>query len=234
MVGFVRVVRFSCGEVNMRIDTPARIGLPEMFHTTPATTGVFDGDGEVRGLLASGDVIGALQHVMQRHGASVYRYCREALRDATLADDVHQQVFIEAFRDLPRFESRSTVRTWLFAIARHRVLDAARVRSRTQARTEDAEVHETADLQPMAGESIDEARLREALVASLGELDPHVRSAVLLHYQQGFTFAEVAAMSGEKPGTVQARVTRALPQLRARIEAYLADRPGASARRGAR
>jgi RNA polymerase sigma-70 factor (ECF subfamily) len=207
------------------MDTTARICMPAMLDATPATTGALDADGEVRGLLANGDVMGALHHLMQRHGAAVYRYCRGALHDATLADDVHQQVFIEAFRDLPKFQGRSTVRTWLFAIARHRVLDAARARSRTQARTENAEVHEAPDPRPLAGESIDEARLREALVASLGELDPHVRTAVLLRYQQGFTFAEVAAMCGEKPGTVQARVTRALPQLRARIEAHLAGRP---------
>jgi DNA-directed RNA polymerase specialized sigma24 family protein len=46
-----------------------------------------------------------------------------------------------------------------------------------------------------------------------------MRTAVLLRYQQGFTFAEMARICGEKPGTLQARVARALPLLRAWIEA---------------
>jgi RNA polymerase sigma-70 factor (ECF subfamily) len=103
-----------------------------MLSTTHETIRVNDPDRDVRGLVGAGDVRGALHHLMRRHGAAVYRYCREALRDGALADDVHQQVFIEAFRDLPRFEGRSTVRAWLLAIARNRVLDAVRARSRAQ------------------------------------------------------------------------------------------------------
>jgi DNA-directed RNA polymerase specialized sigma24 family protein len=45
------------------------------------------------------------------------------------------------------------------------------------------------------------------------------RTAVLLHYQQGFTFEEMAVICGEKPGTLQARVARALKALRACVEA---------------
>src|SRR5262249_11547038 len=91
---------------------------------------VADPDSDVLGLVANGDMKGALRRLMQRHGTSVYRYCREALRDRALAEDVQQQVFVSAFRDLPKFSGRSTVRTWLFAIARHRVLDAAKSRRR--------------------------------------------------------------------------------------------------------
>src|SRR5262249_39612715 len=81
-----------------------------------------DPDADVLALVGR-DTRVALHHLMQRHGRAVYRYCRIALGDAVLADDVHQQVFIEAFRDLPGFAGRSTLRTWLLGIARHRVLD---------------------------------------------------------------------------------------------------------------
>src|SRR5580765_5241502 len=91
-----------------------------------------DPDSDVVALVANGDMTGAIRRLMQRHGTAVYRYCREALRDATLADDVQQQVFIEAFRDLRSFNGRSSLRTWVFAIARHRVLDAAKARRRAQ------------------------------------------------------------------------------------------------------
>lgn len=189
--------------------------------SSPAAGSSRDPDSDVLGLVRSGDVTAALRWLMQRHGASVYRYCREALRDATLADDVHQQVFIAVFRDLPRFAGRSTVRTWLFAIARNRVLDAVKARGRVRVRIEEAEVAEALDPRPLPDDLVDDLRLREALVASLGELDEHVRTAVLLHYQQGFTFDEMAEICGEKPGTLGARVARALPRLRASIQSRL-------------
>jgi RNA polymerase sigma factor (sigma-70 family) len=198
-----------------------RIVMQTLRNATRFSIEADDLDGDVLILVGNGDVEGALRQLMQRHGAAVYRYCREALRDATLAEDVHQQVFIEAFRDLPRFEGRATVRTWLFKIVRNRVIDAGRSRSRRQSHLEEAEVQDPPDPRPLAGESIDDARLREPLVASLGELGHNLRAAVLLRYQQGFTFEEMAKICCEKPGTLQARVARALLQLRARIEARL-------------
>jgi RNA polymerase sigma-70 factor, ECF subfamily len=168
-----------------------------------------------------GDVVAAASRLRQRHGVAVYRYCREALRDAALADDVHQQVFLHVLRDLPRFAGRSMVRVWLFRIARNRVLDAAKRRGRTERRLVALEHVELHDLTPSPIDAIDDARLREALVASIGELDEPVRTALLLRYQQGFTFEQMAVICGERAGTLNARVTRALPRLRAKIEARL-------------
>lgn len=148
----------------------------------------------------------------------MYRYCREALRDASLADDVHQQVFIEAHRDLPRFKRRSTVRTWIFGIARHRVLDAAKSRRRSGTHIGNGDPTTVPDPRPPPGETIDDARLRQALRHCLARLKDRVRTAVLLRFQQGFTFEDMADVCQEKPGTLQAQVKRALPVLKLCIE----------------
>jgi len=177
-----------------------------------------DPDSDVIGLVANGDMTGALRTLMQRHGTSVYRYCREALRDRALAEDVQQQVFMAAFRDLPRFSGRSTVRTWLFAIARHRVLDAAKSRRRARSQVDGEGAADLPDPRPSPGERLDDVRLREALVACLQKLPAHVLTALLLRFQQGFTFEEMADVCQEKPGTLQAQVTRAMPSLRVCIE----------------
>jgi len=195
--------------------------MQAILNATRETINADDADDDICDLVDHGDVRGALRQLMQRHGAAVYRYCRTTLRDEALAEDVHQQVFIEAFRDLPRFEGRATVRTWLFTIARNRAIDAGRARTRRQSQLEEVEVQDAPDPRPLAGESLDDARLREALVASLDELGHDLRAAVLLRYQQGFTFEAMAEVCGEKPGTLQARVARALLQLRAHIEARL-------------
>jgi RNA polymerase sigma-70 factor (ECF subfamily) len=184
----------------------------------PAAGGGSDPDSDVVGLVANHDMTGALRRLMQRHGTSVYRYCREALRDAVLAEDVQQQVFIAAFHDLPNFTGRSTVRTWLFGIARHRVLDAAKSRRRARSHVERDAAVDTPDPRPSPGDSIDDARLHRALIGCLDKLAPHVLAALLLRFQQGFTYEDMSAVCHEKPGTLQAQVSRALPVLRACIE----------------
>lgn len=176
-----------------------------------------DPDRDVLELIDAGDTKAALRIVMNRHGAAVYRYCCGALRDAALAEDVRQQVLIEAYRDLPAFAGRSTVRTWLFGIARHRVLDAAKARTRGQARIEIDNRADAPDPAPAPGELLDDARLAQHLAACLGELDEKVRTALLLRFQHGFTFEQMAEICGEKSGTLQVRVARALPVLRARL-----------------
>jgi len=184
-----------------------------------------DSDRDIVGVVKTGDVTAALRILMQRHGTAVYRYCREGLHDWMLADDVHQQIFIQAHRDLTRFAGRSTLRTWLFAIARHRVLDAAKSRRRARTHLEDDETADTADPSAEPGEQLDDARLRQALVVCLAALGEHLRTAVLLRYQQGFTFEDMANICDEKPGTLQARVTRALPALRKCIAGRTGGKP---------
>jgi len=199
-----------------------RDSVGDLVSATPDVSRRTDPDGDVIELVAHGQVRAALVELMQRYGDAVYRYCCEALHDVTLADDVHQLVFIGAFRDLPGFRGRSTVRTWLFAIARHRVLDAAKRRRRAHAHIEQVEAVDAPSLAPSPTELIDDTRVRQALVASLGELGDVARTAVLLRYQQGFSFEEMAEICREKPDTLRARVARALPLLRAGIERRVA------------
>ncbi|MCE9579271.1 MAG: RNA polymerase sigma factor [Deltaproteobacteria bacterium] len=179
---------------------------------------VDDPDREVRARIDAGDASGALRLLMQRHGAAIYRFCREALRDDALAADVQQQVFVEAYRDLARFRGQSSVRTWLFGIARHRCLDAAKGRRRWTQRFKNDAGDEPVDPRPTAGDRIDDVRLRTALNECLDEIGEHIRTAVLLRYQQGFSYEDMASVCREKANTLQARVLRALPILRRCIE----------------
>jgi RNA polymerase sigma factor (sigma-70 family) len=180
-----------------------------------------DPDADVLALVDRGDAQGALRRLMRRHGGAIYRFCREALHDAALADDVHQQIFIAADRDMARFRRRSTLRAWIFGIARHRVLDAAKARHRARVRHAPVVPTELPDPRPSPPEVLDQIRLHGALIACLRELDDDLRTALLLRFQQGFTYEEMAVMCGEQAGTLHARVIRALPVLRARIERRL-------------
>lgn len=156
--------------------------------------------------------------LMRRYGDAVYRYCRHMIGDAARADDVHQQVFIEAYRDIGRYAGRSSLRTWVFGITRHRCLDAMKGERRWVDRYKQDEPVDSADPRPSASEAIDDKQLTDALARCLDTLAPATRMAVLLRFQEGFTFEEMAAICRERAGTLQQRVARAMPVLRACVE----------------
>jgi len=174
-----------------------------------------DPDADIIDLSRRGQREAALRKLMQRYGAAVYRFCREQLRDDARAADVQQNVFIAAHRDLPSFEQRAPVKSWLFAIARHRVLDNIKAHTRAHSHISYDDSADIAEMDRSAADRIDDARLREALTACVGELPPEIREAVLLRFQQDFTFEQMAEICGEKAGTLQARVARAMAKLRA-------------------
>jgi RNA polymerase sigma-70 factor (ECF subfamily) len=154
---------------------------------------------------------------MQAHGAEVHRFCTSMLGDATLADDVHQAVFVQAYEGLATFRREGSYRSWLFGIARHRCLDAAKARRRWRWRfvlgKDDHASHFDGD-PPLVEHTRETDRRSDALADCLRALAPHVRVAVLLRYEQGLPYEEIARVSRERAATIQMRVARALPVLR--------------------
>lgn len=177
-------------------------------------------DEEVLSALARGDRRTALALLVRAHGRAIDRYCHRILRSRALADDVYQSVFIEVFDDLGSFARRSTFRSWLHSIARHRCLDAMKSRRRWSLRflLSDDFVDDT-DPNPSPEDRLATRSMSEALERSLSELPPPVRAAVLLRHQEGLTYEEMSRICEERPTTLQARVARALPLLRRSLEA---------------
>lgn len=190
----------------------------------PAT---FDED-EVDAALSRGDLQHAFTLLMTRYGDPVYRYALATTNDAQLAEEVRQQVFVEVYRDLPGFGGRAPVRGWLFTIVRHRCLDATKALRRWGLRYKnelpsdpDAERIGLVSDQTELMDQIDRHRLAPVVERCLASLAPAAREAVLLRYQQELSYDEAAEVTGERPGTLQQRVARALPLLRKCVEAQL-------------
>ena len=183
----------------------------------------FDED-EVDAALSSGDRQGAFALLMKRYGDQVYRYALATTGDAQLAEEVRQQVFVEVYRDLPGFAARAPVRGWLFAIVRHRCLDTAKAFRRWGLRYKNEPPPEPEIDPSELSDQLDGRRLAQVVERCLATLAPAAREAVLLRYQQELSYDEAAQITGERPGTLQQRVARALPVLRRCVEAQL--RPG--------
>lgn len=170
--------------------------------------------------IARGDYRAALTLIMQELGDDIHRHVTQVLGNRSLADDVHQQVFVEVFRDLPRFRGDASLRTWVYAIARHRCLDAIKTNGRWWHRFAPArELPEPADPGPPVDDAIDARRRCLALGRAIARLSPKHRIPLLLRYQEGLSYAEIAQVCGASAATLQIRVARAVARIRAELEA---------------
>ena len=151
----------------------------------------------------------AFDILYRRHYDRVYRYVRASLGHDEDADDVAQQVFIQAWRSLGRFEGRSSFATWLFRIAHNAVVDALRVRRAALS----LELLPT-DEHPADASGPEEQTIRredaDRLFRALGRLDAEKRALLMLRFAGQLSVAEIAAVVGKRPDAVKKRLTRTL------------------------
>lgn len=169
---------------------------------------------------AGSEADATISQLMEAHGDALYSLCVRVLRDPQEAEDVLQQVFIEAHRDLRRFEGRASPRTWLFSIAIHRCQDAIKAKRRLfhRIQTDDKAVVSFED--PAVGPEgqFEQQRQLIDLAKCLAKLSSEARLAVLLRFQLGMSYTEMAVELGAKSDTLQTRVQRALPMLKRCLE----------------
>src|SRR5437667_10208616 len=78
--------------------------------------------------IARGDQV-AMQTLFERHRVALYRWLLRLVGDEALAEDLLSDVFLDVWRQAGTFEARSSVSTWLLAIARYKALSARRRRT---------------------------------------------------------------------------------------------------------
>jgi RNA polymerase sigma factor (sigma-70 family) len=192
---------------------------PPLARVVAAAVAV-DEDAVLRGWIAEGHLRRTVARLMERHGDAVFSFALRVVGDEEAARDVLQQVFLEAHRDLSSFAGRSSFKTWLLSIANHRALDAVRARRRRSKRLvdEDELVERSDDDAPCAVALLDGSRETSALEHCLAQLAPEVRAALLMRFSQELRYDEIAQLTGDRVGTLHARVTRAMPVLRRCLE----------------
>jgi RNA polymerase sigma-70 factor, ECF subfamily len=87
--------------------------------------------------IAVGDQV-AMRTLFARHRIALYRWLLRLVGDQALAEDVLSELFLDVWRQAASFEARSSVSTWLLAIARHKALSARRRRTETELDEENA------------------------------------------------------------------------------------------------
>jgi RNA polymerase sigma-70 factor (ECF subfamily) len=163
----------------------------------------------------------ALAVLFRRYARAVRSIAYRALRDASEADDLVQDIFLVVHHDAKAFDpAKGTARTWIFQIAKRRAISRHRyLRSR--------HFYNRVDLDNLAGELEDphaSARRAEASIAEtfgesgfervFDELSGNQRETLRLHFLEGYTLAEIATRLGQSRGNIKHHYFRGLERLR--------------------
>lgn len=158
----------------------------------------------------------AATDLVDRYYSALYAFLRRLVRNEADAADLTQKTFSRAWPALPRFAGRSSLSSWLHAIAYHVYQDWLRANHHLEARSENWWA-DCPDPRPGPDEVAADADLASALYAAVERLEPGVRDAVHLHYYQGLTLNETAEILGIAASTVKYRLRNALERLQSQV-----------------
>ena len=171
----------------------------------------------------------AIPRLLDRYGGRLHALGRQLCGCATDAQDLVQEIFVQAWRKWEQFDGRSDPVYWLFTIARRTCQRMHRKRAGQPARMESLEEllpfgEAEIAVVPAAGGGV-EAQIRrehqELVRAAIAALPEEFRMALVLKDIVGFSSGEVAEILGIKEATVKTRVHRARLRLRKALEAGL-------------
>ena len=160
--------------------------------------------------IAEGDQL-AMRTLFGRHRVPLYRWLLRLVGDEALAEDLLSDVFLDVWRQAAAFEARSSVSTWLLAIARYKALSARR--RRTDVELDEEIASKVADPADDPEVLLQKKNRAELLRHSLARLSPEHGEIVDLVYFHGKSVKEVAQIVGIAPATVKTRMFYARKKL---------------------
>lgn len=161
----------------------------------------------------------AFAQLYDRHDRASFDYIRRCLypADAATAEDVHQEVWLAVARSAAQFDERKArFVTWLFTIARNRVLDLQRQRAPLAL---EQEVAEAIPAPPQDGplQRLHGAQLGQALQSAVQALPLAQRETFVLFSMNELSLQEIATLTGVPVETAKTRLRYARDSLRARL-----------------
>ncbi len=159
--------------------------------------------------------------LVEDHKNLVYHLIHRTVRDRTAHEELFQEVFLNVFESLPRFEGRSKLSTWIASIAVHtcyQFIHKAGKRERVESFGDWLEGGPDPGVPSDLQENLERSDVRRRLARYLGELAPKYALPVTLFYLEGMSYKEIAEVLGVPLGTVKSYLFRGLKELRKRIE----------------
>jgi RNA polymerase sigma-70 factor (ECF subfamily) len=175
--------------------------------------------------LARGGDEDAFRVLVERHSRNIFRLAYRMTGRPEDAEDVVQETFVRAYRQLSRFEARSNFATWLYRIGFNCAIDYMRARHHR----ESAEPQETLEqFSSVGGPTVDDlvyageigGRVQEAL----GGLSPQERAAFLMRHYHGCSIDEICSALDLKSNAAKHSIFRAVRKMRVALRPMLSAR----------
>ena len=172
----------------------------------------------------------AFAELVDKYKQPVMNLAFRTVRDATEAEDLAQNVFVQVFRSAHRYQSSAKFSTWLFTIARNLCLNEIRRRSRHRTESLDApQLHADDELPhqfpdrnaPGPPEQLLQVELVSKLEQALAELPETQRTALLLCRQEDLSYEEIARVLGCSLSATKSLIHRGRETLKLKLKPYL-------------
>ncbi|HEY6212025.1 MAG TPA: sigma-70 family RNA polymerase sigma factor [Vicinamibacterales bacterium] len=164
----------------------------------------------------------AFRELVERHSRSVFRLAYRMTGNEHDAEDVVQESFLRAYKQLGRFESRANFGTWLYRITANCAVDLMRSRQArhdvSRGESLDVDVHQHAADIPGPDRVAQSAEIERTVQGALGSLSPLERAAFTLRHYEGRSIEEIAATLDLGTSAAKHSVFRAVKKLRVALE----------------
>ena len=164
----------------------------------------------------------AFRALVEQHSRSVFRLAFRMTGNEQDAEDVVQESFLRAYRQLGRFESRANFGTWLYRIVSNCSVDLMRSKQARHDQVRGESLDETAVDLPAADvpgpeRMAQSAEIERRVQHALRELSPLERAAFTLRHYEGRSIDEISATLGLGTSAAKHSVFRAVKKLRAAL-----------------
>lgn len=174
--------------------------------------------------------LAAFEQLFQQHQRGVYNLVYQMVRSDADASDLTQEVFLRAWKALPRLEAPEAFVSWLYRIATNRTRNWIRDHSRVRTESldqpfggddDEGSTREIADVSGDPAGAVQTQATREVVRSAVQTLSPDHQAVVTLHHLEGLSVEEIAQVMRCSVGTVKSRLSRARDHLRRKLAAYV-------------
>jgi RNA polymerase sigma-70 factor (ECF subfamily) len=167
---------------------------------------------------------GAFRVLVERHSSNLFRLAYRMTGHQEDADDVVQETFLRAYRQLEKFDDRASFGTWLYRIAANCSIDLIRARKRRGERQETPEegapdpIQLLPDSAPPPDRLAMSSEVGRKVADALNELSEVERTAFVLRHYEGMCIEDIGRTLGVQPNAAKHSIFRAVQKLRRALE----------------
>lgn len=159
------------------------------------------------------------EQLMKEHLKPIYNFLFQIVRDSFVAEDLTQDSFVKAWRNMKSFDAKKSFKTWIFTIAKNTAYDYLRKKkslpfSFFKKNEEESGLEEIKEEGILPDEILEKEDLAKELEEKLRKIPRKYRTILYLHYKEDFSLHEISEIVKKPYNTVKSLHSRALIRLR--------------------